>query len=308
VETCLFFRDKISQQISDLRNIKNVHANKSWSEVAAKNFYKAMDLKGFEFKKNEKEKMKAASFVAELQERNRLLENGGEPKNAALTFEDRKEFFTVLNSFETSSRTERCQTRQLPLLPAFDLRDDRQRKFFPVLTLAFEDEAACQQLYSLLLFFLDAISLNEQERLRLKLFLQQFLVGFLRWRPPLLRHLTPLYDEERLFARIGSGEEVDVAGWMEQTPTELQAMQEEEQPSSRMRVEEEGPARDFWQPPKTPERDVLYGSDHLYTLLRFLYAVYERLIRLREVAEAEGEAGEKVKVFELLFAACIKVR
>jgi histone deacetylase complex regulatory component SIN3 len=76
-----------------------VHANKSWSEVAAKNFYKAMDLKGFEFKKNEKERMKSNYFITELQERAKILENGGEARNNMITFEDKKDFFTILNSF-----------------------------------------------------------------------------------------------------------------------------------------------------------------------------------------------------------------
>ena len=41
-----------------------MHAFKTWSEVAAKNFYKALDLKSFQFKKNEKQKMKAQFFIA----------------------------------------------------------------------------------------------------------------------------------------------------------------------------------------------------------------------------------------------------
>lgn len=39
-------------QINELKSIKDIHANKNWSEVATKNFFKALDLKGFEFKKN----------------------------------------------------------------------------------------------------------------------------------------------------------------------------------------------------------------------------------------------------------------
>lgn len=34
-------------QIMELKGIKDIHANKSWSQVAAKNFFKALDLKGF---------------------------------------------------------------------------------------------------------------------------------------------------------------------------------------------------------------------------------------------------------------------
>lgn len=49
---------------------------------------------------------------------------------------------------------------------------------------------------------------------------------------------------------------------------------------------------------------MLYGSEHLYTLSRFIYALYERLIKMREVAED----GEKLILFELLFFACIKAK
>jgi hypothetical protein len=57
--------------------------------------------------------MRGNFFISELQERSKVLENGGENKNT-ISFEDKKEFFIVLNSFESSSRTERCNTRTLP--------------------------------------------------------------------------------------------------------------------------------------------------------------------------------------------------
>ena len=61
------FKERIEFQVIELKNIKEVHAIKNWSEVANKNFFKALDLKGFEFKKNEKDKMKATFFISELQ-------------------------------------------------------------------------------------------------------------------------------------------------------------------------------------------------------------------------------------------------
>ena len=76
-ETCKMFKERIEFQVVELKNIKEVHAIKNWSEVANKNFFKALDLKGFEFKKNEKDKMKATFFISELQERHKLMEMGG---------------------------------------------------------------------------------------------------------------------------------------------------------------------------------------------------------------------------------------
>ena len=103
VETCKLFKERIAAQIAELEGIKEIHAIKAWNEVAAKNYFKALDL-GFEFKKNEKDHMKANFFLAELQERVRTLDNGGENKTL-LSFEDKKDFFGIFNSFESSSRT-----------------------------------------------------------------------------------------------------------------------------------------------------------------------------------------------------------
>lgn len=83
-----------------MEKIKSIHAIRAWYEVALKNFSKALDLKGFEFKKNEKEKMKSTYFMTELHERASSLLNGGEAKGyLAIPFEDRKNFFEILNSF-----------------------------------------------------------------------------------------------------------------------------------------------------------------------------------------------------------------
>lgn len=40
-----------------------------------------------------------------------------------IAFEDKKQFFTVLNSFESSSRTERCNSRKVPPVECYDLKD-----------------------------------------------------------------------------------------------------------------------------------------------------------------------------------------
>jgi len=38
-------------------------------------------------------------------------------------------------------------------------------------------------------------------------------------------------------------------------------------------------------PAKSDDKVVLFGSEHLYTLNRFIYALYERLIKMREVTD-----------------------
>ena len=57
-------------------------------------------------------------------------------------------------------------------------------------------------------------------------------------------------------------------------------------------------------PIKSDEKMVLYGSEHLYTLCRFVYALYERLIRMKEVAESQ----EKIDLFYILLYSCVKTK
>ena len=46
--------------------IKDIHALKNWTDVANKNFAKSLDLKSYEFKKGEKEKLRGPAFIQEL--------------------------------------------------------------------------------------------------------------------------------------------------------------------------------------------------------------------------------------------------
>ncbi len=115
--------------------------------------------------------MKGTFFISELQERSKILENGGECKNMMITFEDKKEFFTVLNSFESSSRTERCTSRTLPSVESFDLKDEQRRHFYPLMILALEEQPICQHISSLLLFYIESSQTTEAEKIRCKLFL-----------------------------------------------------------------------------------------------------------------------------------------
>jgi histone deacetylase complex regulatory component SIN3 len=41
------FKNRLSHQIGELNSIKNIHSLKNWTEIANKNFYKALDIKGF---------------------------------------------------------------------------------------------------------------------------------------------------------------------------------------------------------------------------------------------------------------------
>lgn len=49
--------------------------------------------------------MRNGYLMTELNDRNKILANGGENKPTTLNFEEKKDFFSILNSFECSSRT-----------------------------------------------------------------------------------------------------------------------------------------------------------------------------------------------------------
>jgi hypothetical protein len=57
-------------------------------------------------------------------------------------------------------------------------------------------------------------------------------------------------------------------------------------------------------PKKSSDKKVLYCSENVYCLIRYLYTIYERLIKMRDVAEHP----ESTKLFELLFYVCIKAK
>jgi hypothetical protein len=60
--------------------------------------------------------------------------------------------------------------------------------------------------------------------------------------------------------------------------------EKEENKGIKMKLLTDNPSSYSYLPLKSLEKMVLYGSEHLYTLCRFLYALYERLIRMNEVA------------------------
>lgn len=83
--------------------------------------------------------MKSNIFLNELNLRLRYLECRGEIKNQDTPFEDKKEFFSIFNSFESSSRKEKCMKRILPKSANFDIKHTKIPSLLPVIIMAFED-------------------------------------------------------------------------------------------------------------------------------------------------------------------------
>lgn len=68
----------------------------------------------------------------------------------------------------------------------------------------------------MLLFYIESSQSTEAEKIRCKLFLEQFLVGFLGWTIPVKRSLNDNFDEEKLYNKIAnaSDEEIDLKSWL----------------------------------------------------------------------------------------------
>jgi hypothetical protein len=73
--------------------------------------------------------------------------------------------------------------------------------------LALEEKPICQHIYSLLLFYIESSQSTEAEKIRCKLFLEQFLVGYLGWTIPVKRCLSEHFDEEKLYNKIANTSE-----------------------------------------------------------------------------------------------------
>lgn len=80
-------------------------------------------------------------------------------------------------------------------------------------------------------------------------------------------------------------EEVDLNSWVaeEQEPSLLSTIEKSEAENKTMGFLNDQASEYSYLPAKSDDKIVIYGSEHLYTLSRFLYAVYERLIKMREV-------------------------
>jgi histone deacetylase complex regulatory component SIN3 len=67
---------------------------------------------------------------------------------------------------------------------------------------------------------------------------------------------------------------------------------------------QEEPSEYSFLPPKGVNNLVFYASENFYVFLRFFYALYERIIRMKEVSQDD----RKVQIFQILYFACIKTK
>lgn len=142
--------------------------------------------------------------MEELKKRVSFLENEdrSEDEQDNMFSDEKKSFFDVFNSFEPTSRSERCVSRKLPVPQSFEIKKGRNNTLLPAIILAFEDESALAFAYSLISFSLDSSSVTEQEKVRCKMTARMVLSSFLKLERFESRSLSTAFDEDIFFSII----------------------------------------------------------------------------------------------------------
>lgn len=165
VETCSVIRQRMLDQLAALQNIREVHGLKAWHETAEKNFYKSLDRKCFELKKNEREFVKQSHFDLELEERLKQLKN---KDYRVRYFDENLSLWRLLNTFEGISRTERCDSHADVQVPQYNADSAKLRPLLPVLFMNFKDTPSREAVYAFLYYHINCMVQGEAEKTKVK--------------------------------------------------------------------------------------------------------------------------------------------
>ena len=135
--------------------------------------------------------------------------------------------------------------------------------------------------------------MGENEKLKCRMFLEHFFINFLGWKLPAKEYLNENFNEEKFYSKISGDDEItNIKQWVSEEPEEMLLIDEEKDEEDKEKEQKKklGYLKDqvssySYLPAKNQKKTVLYGSEHLYTFSRFVYAAYERLIKMKEVAE-----------------------
>jgi hypothetical protein len=160
--------------------------------------------------------MKAGVFLEELATRVACLRSRTDHTLTETPFEAKRQFFSVFNSFETSSRKERCLFRRLPDPHPYSLRDYARPGLLPAMILAFEDQSALERAFAVVAYYLEVALPNETEKARCKATFKHIMALFFRMSQFGVQSLTEHFDEEKLFGGILGNEhfEANIDEWV----------------------------------------------------------------------------------------------
>ena len=148
--------------------------------------------------------MKPAVFLEELKTRVNYLKSKGENTSFDTPFEDKKEFFSILNSFETSSRKESCVSRKLPTPQVYNIKDHKIPTLLPAMILAFEDQSVMSMVSTFVLYYIDHAIAQESERNRCKTLFKQILTHFFGVKQFEYKSLSFTFEEDKFFTELNS--------------------------------------------------------------------------------------------------------
>lgn len=143
------------------------------------------------------------------------------------------------------------------------------------------------------------------------MFLEQFLIGFLKWKPPFRKIISEYYNEEQFSHKLADHSfDFNCNSCFTSYPEPLilrklfdgEGRRGEEKKG--MKITNDEVSKYSYYPRGGEDKYVFYCSEQVYCLIRYLYAIYERLIRVCEVAESE----EKIKMFDVLFFTSVKMK
>ena len=152
--------------------------------------------------------MRPNVFIQELNARYKYLQSKCHSENMEAPFEDRKEFFSVFNSFESSSKIEKCMERKMTKPIIYDIKNYKIPGLLPVMIMSFEDESALSLSYSFIAYYMEHSIASEAEKLRCKNFIREIMERFFKFNTFKARSLSTLFDEDLFYSKIFDGDEI----------------------------------------------------------------------------------------------------
>ena len=302
VETIL---PKLKQKL-EMHLKQNQDNSKHWVDICTKNYSKSLDHRSFYFKQNEKRHIHSKFFLQDIKIRSterqkqclNILKGGCTVSPFYISFsalQQPLDEFIIPND-EIADLTEEEVRKNMDKLPHYQL--------------LFNDEECFSLSINIIVNCISLINNRQQEKDKMIGFLSKLFEHFFgahfdieEFKPTIVEeddtHII-ITDEfkrsrcthhnqpfESILNSIKSGKEDKTE---RSAPKPLKPCRGVL--NTRINNEENGKSKPInierqvcndLLPPKTPERKLLFGSQHIYCLLRFFHVLYERLIKIRKL-------------------------
>jgi len=271
-----------------------VHGLKTWHETAEKNFAKSLDRKTFELKKNEKDFVRQSYFDTELEERLKQLKN---KDYKVRYFDENLSLWRLLNTFESFSRTERCESLTAEV-PQYNTDQAKNRPLLPLLFMDFGNTPSLEAVYSFLHYHINSMVQGEAEKGRVKKFAAKIFEGILATKLKVMSLREGLtedvmdndlrvlnnYQPDSTVLPDTHFIETPVDGmWDQQAKSLPIEMEFEDLKDGRICVKKEVNDELGYLPLKNENQSVVFMTPLIYGIIRTIYTLYERMLKAREL-------------------------